>query len=166
VKQHARVIELLVVAAKQNAGVARNKQGVGASKSFIRLGCQRKVEWAGIAPHPDRKREGSINSKQITMYVQVLAGKQKAGLNNAGHGYAGNNNASKRSQGAGHGNAGNGHVGNGEASQNYRPRRAANSGGGAQLPKYPRASGMAQSQHNDDDSAMERAGYQRNPLSD
>jgi hypothetical protein len=46
------------------------------------ISCSNFVQkcWAS-SPHPDRRREWSINSKQITLYDPVLAEKQKARLN-------------------------------------------------------------------------------------
>jgi hypothetical protein len=75
IKQQARVKELLDVAAKQTAEIARNKPGAGASQIVRSVrGAGGKLNGQASSPHPDRKRQGSINSKQMILYDQVLAG--------------------------------------------------------------------------------------------
>jgi hypothetical protein len=113
IKQQAQVKQLLAMAAKQTAEVTRSKPGAGASQIVHSVGgAGGKSNGQTSSPHPDRKREGSINSKKMTVYDPVLSGKQKSGLNNT----------DRTSQGAGHGYVGNRHAANGEVGQNYRPR--------------------------------------------
>jgi hypothetical protein len=134
VKQQARVKELLVMATKQTTEVARSKQGAGASQVVHSArNAEEKSHGQASSPHPDRRREKTVNTQQMTVYDPVLAGKQEAKLNNAG----------RRSQGAGHGYVGNGYTGNGESGQNYRPARAGNAGPEMPPPRYPRGSGAA-----------------------
>jgi hypothetical protein len=75
----AHVKELLSFAMKQTAEIARAKPGAEASQIVHSVGgVGGKLNGHASSPHPDRRREGSINSKQMTLYDPVLAGKQKA----------------------------------------------------------------------------------------
>jgi hypothetical protein len=70
-KQQAQVRELLAVAAKQTAEIARAKTGAGASHIVHSVGgAKEKSNGQASSPHLNRKRE-----KQITLYDPVLAGK-------------------------------------------------------------------------------------------
>jgi ABC-type hemin transport system substrate-binding protein len=64
IKQQARVKELLFMAAKQTVEVVWSKPGAGASQIVHSVGgAGGKSQGQTSSPHPDRRREGSINSK-------------------------------------------------------------------------------------------------------
>lgn len=82
-KQQARVHELLDVANRQNTEFKKANLGAGASQVIHSArGAGRKSVGQASSPHVGGKHDGSVNSKQITLYELVLAGKQIAGRGN------------------------------------------------------------------------------------
>jgi hypothetical protein len=64
------------MATKQTAEASRSKQGAGASRIIHSVGgAGEKLHGQASSPHPDRRREKSVNTKNMMVYDPVLAGK-------------------------------------------------------------------------------------------
>ena len=179
-KQQNRLQELLDIADKQNAEFAKANPGVGASQLVHSAGgAPGKSGGQASSPHVGKRRDGSVNSKQMTLYDPVVAGKRVAKQDNVVQGYVGHQNVGRKSQGAAQGNTGNPNAGNrsrgavqrddvqGNVGRDNPARHGANSAVRGQPPRRQgqnqsrqyQAGGQAQDQYDDGYTAMENAGY-------